>query len=156
MRHLWIGGECDGFVQVLLGRLSDPFLHAEVGEKEDAAASDVARAGESDERHAHPEGVEAGGAAGIGEGIEIDVDAAMEEQVVAGRSLGGENSMRSAVRPWAALQRCTRSLVFSRGTTQENARPRDAPADLAPELAHFGGDFAEIVQATEGDMTGLK
>jgi hypothetical protein len=66
-------GESGGELNVLVGGMGDEISEMESREDRDAAAAGGGLAGKGDDRDAHEEGVEGGGAAGIGEGVEGDI-----------------------------------------------------------------------------------
>ena len=85
-----VGGEGGGDLGEVVGGVGDEFLEAEVGELAEAGAGDGGGAWEGDDGDAHPVGVEGGGVAVVGEGVEADVDVVVEAEVFGAGAAGEE------------------------------------------------------------------
>ena len=141
-----IGGDrfCDVEKSVVGGR--DELGEGEVGELADAGAGDGGAANAGDGGDAHPESVEAGGVAVIGEGVEAEVNAVVEAHIVgAGAAVeefdasGGEvEFFEDAV------------SQFSDRGEEEEAGGGKGVEDGGPEGEGAVVDLAEVVEAAEG------
>ena len=134
------------------GRVGDQFGQAQVHELAEAGAADDRWPHEGDHGHAHPEGVQAGGVAVVGEGVQPQVDAGGKAPDTAGGAGGRRTFTRSGAMPSCASKSSVRWRWLPFGGQISNLRTLDGLEDSGPEFQHGGVDLAEVVEAAEGDV----
>ena len=137
-------------MDVLVGCFGDHFRVGDVGKDTDTAAGDGGWAGEGDDGNAHPEGVAGGGAADIGEGVEGDVDFVVLVHVFwqgeflnEGHAVGGDSGIDEHLSDAIA--------VAASAGVEDEMGVGDGGEDIRPGVQCCWRQFAEIVEAAEGD-----
>ena len=85
-----VAGQIGGDLYVLLGGVGYQLWETEVHQLAQAGAADDRLAHACDDRYAHPEGIEAGGVAVVGESVEANIDTVVEFEILLERAMGNE------------------------------------------------------------------
>ncbi len=133
-RHRQAKGDCPIFALVT----RDPTFEAERSEEASADSSHEVIARQRHQRHAHPQGLEAGGGSIEREWIESDIDVVEQRQLLRPAEIGPQQ--HQALR--ANLPRCkaAKKHLLNIGVgeavlvLQEQARARHRMQDTAPEI----------------------
>jgi hypothetical protein len=145
-----IVSEVDGETHVVVGGGGDQFGEVEIAKDAEAAAGDGRGPGKRDEGDAHPESVEAGGVAAVGEGVEDDIDAMIEREVVGARAPFDEfEAIRSDARCGEEIGGAL--AVLAKAAEEEESGVWDLGEDTRPEAEDGVIDLREIVEAAEGE-----
>jgi len=134
-----------------LGGVGDEFGQIEVGELTEAGAGDGGLPPPTGERYhgdAHPAGVEGGGVSVVGEGVEAKVDAVVEFEILLAR-LAVEEGDAGGI-DGKLVEYAGAGGAF--GGEDEHAGGGEGVEDLGPEVEGGLCDFAEVVEAGEGDV----
>ena len=150
-----VGGKRDSDAHELLRRVGGQFRKAEVGEQGEPCARGCGVADEVDDGNPHPEGVEAGGLAGVGERVESDVDAVVQFEVRR-PGLPADEGHTLAFDP-CPLQQFRSALACGAVWCKQN-QPRaiDGAENPCPERQDEFVDLAEIVEAAECDLAAVQ
>ena len=143
-----VGGERGGDLYEFVRGVGDEFFEVEIGELAEAGARDCGSAGEGDDGDAHPEGVETGGVAVVGNGVEGDVDVVVEGEVIGAGAAGVEGDAGGV--DVEGLLDAGAGGAF--GGEEVEAGVGEGVEDVGPEMEGGWGDFAEVVEAAEGDL----
>ncbi len=151
---LEVAGMGEGFGQVVFLGGGDPVGQTCVLGNGFPQMGDEVIAGQSQDRHTHPEGVDTDGATGIGEGVEGDVDAVMGGEVLGS---GGRPFQGEALRRDAMLCEARLGLLGDGGIEQGMGFEEQAcRGELLEQACPEGNDpiveFGDVVEATEGDI----
>lgn len=146
-----VSGEFDGPADVLLGTVGDPLGEAELGELAQPPAGDGKISHQREHGHAHPESVEAGGVAVVGEGIDHQVDAVVLLEV--GQHGAGRDELHAVGgRTLEPQKRPDAVAMPARWRKQDKARSRECGEESRPKAEDRVGDLPEAIETAEGDV----
>ncbi len=111
-------------------------------------------AGQRHHRHAHPQRLAGREAAGIGHGVERQVDAGIGGKQILVRAAGQHlDPLRcDPARAQIRLHTCFRVAFAGDGRKQQQAAARHGVEDLRPQIERRRVELRGIVEAAEGDM----
>lgn len=128
-----------------------PFGETKGGELAESAAADGGFAEAAGDRDAHPAGIEAGGVAVAGEGIEGEIDLVIGFQI-AWAELKAEEGKAGGVDVESGEAGLKAGTSGTFGGHEQELGLRDTLEDGRPECEGMIGDFAGGVEGAEGDV----